>query len=50
MVAPLICVRLTFSPRSFTLHHVSYVCTPYASNVGDVPEYVYPSHICEATR
>ena len=31
-------------------HHVSSVCTPYASNVGDVPEYVYPFHICEATR
>ena len=30
-------------------HHVSSVCTPYASNVGDVPEYVYPFHICEAT-
>ena len=27
---------------------ISYVCTPYASNVGDVPEYVYPFHICEA--
>ena len=31
-------------------HHLSFVCTPYASNVGDVPEYVYPFHICEATR
>ena len=31
-------------------HHVSYMCTPYASNVGDVPEYVYPFHMCEATR
>ena len=26
-------------------HCVSYVCTPYASNIGDVPEYVYPSRI-----
>ena len=31
-------------------HHVSYVCTPYASNVGDVPEYVYVFYICEAMR
>ena len=32
-------------------HHVitriSYMCTPYASNVGDVPEYLYPVHICD---
>ena len=31
-------------------HHVSYVRAPYASNVGDVPEYVCPIHICEAMR
>ena len=31
-------------------HHVSYVRAPYASNVGDVPEYVCPVHICEAMR
>ena len=31
-------------------HHVSYVCTSYASNIGDVPEYVYPSHTCESMR
>ena len=31
-------------------HHVSYVRGPYASNVGDVPEYVCPVHICEAMR
>ena len=33
------------SHHVYYAHHVSYVCTPYASNVGDVPEYVYPSHI-----
>ena len=44
MLVTLICVGLTFSPRRLW-HQVSYVCTPYASNVGDVPEYVYPSHI-----
>ena len=31
-------------------HHVSYVRAPYASNVGDVPEFVCPVHICEAMR
>ena len=32
-------------PTYIYAHHVSYVCTPCASNVGDVPEYVYPFHI-----
>ena len=32
------------------VHHVSYVCTLYTSNVGDVPEYIYPFHIYEAMR
>ena len=31
-------------------HHVSYGRAPYASNVGDVPEYVCSVHICEAMR
>ena len=47
---PLPFVRVLHSHHVEYAHHVSYMCTPYASNVGDVPEYVYPVHICEATR
>ena len=47
---PLPFARVLRSHHVDYVHHVSYMCTPYASNVGDVPEYVYPVHICEATR
>ena len=47
---PLPFVRVLRSHHVDYAHHVSCMCTPYASNVGDVPEYVYPFHICEATR
>ena len=29
------------------VHHVSYMCAPCASDVGDVCECIYPFHICE---
>ena len=47
---PLSLARVVRSHHVDYTHHVSSVCTPYASNVGDVPEYVYPFHIYEATR
>ena len=47
---PLPFARVIRSHHVDYAHHVSYMCTPYASNVGDVPEYVYLFHICEATR
>ena len=47
---PLSFARVLHSHHVDYAHYVSYVCTAYASNVGDVPEYVYPSHIREAMR
>ena len=35
---PLPFVRVLRSHHVDYAHHVSYMCTPYASNVGDVPE------------
>ena len=32
------------------VHHVSYVCAPCASDVGDVCEWIYPFHICEMLK
>ena len=45
---PLSLARVVRSHHVDYVHHVSYVCAPYASNVGDVPKYVYAFHICEA--
>ena len=47
---PLSVARVLRSHHVDYVHHVSYVWAPYAWDVGDVPEYVYPFHICEATR
>ena len=49
MSAPLICARLRSQHVDYA-HHVSYMCTPCAWDVGDVRSAFIQFHICEVMR
>ena len=49
-VGPPICARVTFSTRVHYAHYISYMCMPFAPDVGDIRSAFIQFHIREAMR